>query len=80
MTYAEKATARGWIRDEDNHDWGGPCWRDPAAEEDEIRVDFDHGCRWWNPDAYEGNGEFWLASDEEDALRLALAAFPAVTP
>lgn len=80
MTYADKALARGWRRREDDVWWGNPYWEDPATTNDAVRVDVEGACaRWWLPDSAPISEGCWgRALDEEDALRLALEAFPEI--
>lgn len=84
MSYADQARARGWVRTEPSEpNVGGVSrrgWHDPAADkENKEHVWQDQYCMqwlWWNPVA-----EAWiLTTSEEDALRAALKAYPAIAP
>lgn len=71
MTYAEIAGARGWVRiPPDFVRWNVPHWDDPIATENSVRVIVESRSLWWD-------GNWHTVISEENALRLALAAWPA---
>lgn len=81
MTYADQARARGWVRIE-RYLGSDPEWIDPNAAHQRDRVwihaDLEEAASW--RDRNDANGApVWVAADnEEDAIRLALAAWPEV--